>query len=138
MRVEPWADIDFGFMLGISPGGVGFEAAPFKMPQEYIDILGGLESDKFGEFKMLMRSGFRDVRKHAERIIMLVELMSKDSKLPCFTLGDLTAANLRDRFQLALSQSQCDEFVDRLIFSSAGSAFTRLYDTYQRLTEGVL
>ncbi len=33
--------IDFGFMLGISPGGVGFEAAPFKMPQEYIDILVG-------------------------------------------------------------------------------------------------
>ncbi len=31
---------------------------------------------------------------------MLVELMSKDSKLPCFALGDLTAANLRDRFQL--------------------------------------
>ncbi|EPQ29592.1 uncharacterized protein PFL1_02811 [Pseudozyma flocculosa PF-1] len=130
--------IDFGFMLGISPGGVGFEAAPFKMPQEYIDILGGLESPKFEEFKQLMRSGFRDVRKHAERIIMLIELMAKDSNLPCFTLGDLTAANLRDRFQLALSQSQCDEFVDRLILSSAGSAFTRLYDMYQRLTEGVL
>ena len=130
--------IDFGFMLGISPGGVGFEAAPFKMPQEYIDILGGLESSKFEEFKQLMRSGFRDVRKHAERIIMLVELMAKDSKLPCFALGDLTASHLRDRFQLALSQSQCDEFVDRLILSSAGSAFTRLYDMYQRLTEGVL
>ncbi|KAN0059793.1 Phosphatidylinositol 4-kinase pik1alpha (PI4-kinase)(PtdIns-4-kinase) [Thecaphora frezii] len=130
--------IDFGFMLGISPGGVGFEAAPFKMPQEYIDILGGLESPKFEEFKQLMRSGFRDVRKHAERIIMLVELMSKDSKLPCFALGDLTASNLRDRFQLALSQSQCDEYVDKLILSSAGSAFTRLYDMYQRLTEGVL
>ncbi len=130
--------IDFGFMLGISPGGVGFEAAPFKMPQEYIDILGGLEGEKFEEFKQLMRQGFRDVRKHAERIIMLVELMGRDSKLPCFALGDLTAANLRDRFQLALSASQCDEFVDRLILSSAGSAFTRLYDMYQRLTEGVL
>ncbi|KAJ9474325.1 Phosphatidylinositol 4-kinase PIK1 [Pseudozyma hubeiensis] len=130
--------IDFGFMLGISPGGVGFEAAPFKMPQEYIDILGGLEGDKFDEFKGLMRQGFRDVRKHAERIIMLVELMAKDSRLPCFALGDLTAGNLRDRFQLGLSATQCDEFVDRLILSSAGSAFTRLYDMYQRLTEGVL
>jgi phosphatidylinositol 4-kinase len=85
-----------------------------------------------------MRQGFRDVRKHAERIIMLVELMAKDSKLPCFALGDLTAANLRDRFQLGLSSAQCDEFVDRLVLSSAGSAFTRLYDMYQRLTEGVL
>lgn len=70
-------DIDFGFMLGISPGGVGFEAAPFKMPQEYIDILGGMDSSKFAEFKKLVKEGFRDVRKHAERIIMIVELMQK-------------------------------------------------------------
>lgn len=71
------ADIDFGFMLGISPGGVGFEAAPFKLTQEYIDILGGIDSAKFDEFKQLMRQGFKDVRKHAERIIMIVELMQK-------------------------------------------------------------
>ncbi len=69
--------IDFGFMLGISPGGVGFEAAPFKMPQEYIDILGGMDSPKFDEFRVLMRQAFKDVRKHAERIIMIVELMQK-------------------------------------------------------------
>lgn len=69
--------IDFGFMLGISPGGVGFEAAPFKLTQEYIDILGGLESERFGQFKALVKQGFRDVRKHAERIITIVELMQK-------------------------------------------------------------
>ena len=130
--------IDFGFMLGISPGGVGFEAAPFKMPQEYIDILGGLDSPKFAEFKKLVCQGFRDVRKHAERIIMMVELMQKDSKLPCFALGELTATYLRDRFQLALSQSQCDEFVDRLILGSLNSTFTRLYDQYQYYSEGIL
>ena len=75
--------IDFGFMLGISPGGVGFEAAPFKMPQEYIDILGGVDGPKFQEFRQLMRQGFKDVRKHAERIIMIVELMQKGEALSC-------------------------------------------------------
>lgn len=69
--------IDFGFMLGISPGGVGFEAAPFKLTQEYIDILGGLDSPGFDYFKKLMRQGFKEVRKAAERIIMIVELMQK-------------------------------------------------------------
>lgn len=64
-------------MLGISPGGVGFEAAPFKLTQDYIDILGGLDSAKFAEFKKLVQQGFRDVRKHAERIIMMVELMQR-------------------------------------------------------------
>ncbi|KDN49216.1 hypothetical protein K437DRAFT_273293 [Tilletiaria anomala UBC 951] len=130
--------IDFGFMLGISPGGVGFEAAPFKMPQEYIDILGGMDSTKFQEFHELMRQGFKDVRKHAERIIMIVELMQKDSKLPCFALAEETASNLRNRFQLALSASQCDDFVDKLILNSAGSAFTRLYDQFQYYSQGIL
>lgn len=148
--------IDFGFMLGISPGGVGFEAAPFKLTQEYIDILGGLESERFAQFKNLVKQGFRDVRKHAERIITIVELMQKgehcfstiisrrsnllptDSKLPCFALGELTATYLRDRFQLALSQSQCDDFVDRLILGSVNSTFTRLYDQYQYYSEGIL
>ncbi|MCO5584876.1 hypothetical protein L7F22_038808 [Adiantum nelumboides] len=130
--------IDFGFMLGISPGGVGFEAAPFKITQEYIDVIGGLDSAKFVEFKSLLCQGFRDVRKHAERIIMIVELMQKESKLPCFALGDLTSTYLRDRFQLALSQTQCDEFVDRLISGSINSTFTRLYDQYQYYSEGIL
>jgi len=130
--------IDFGFMLGISPGGVGFEAAPFKFPQEYIDILGGMGSEAYERFKALMRSGFRDVRKHAERIIMIVELMLKDSKLPCFALNENCAVQLRDRFQLGLSQTQCDEFVDRLVLTSAGSVYTRLYDRYQSFTQGIL
>ncbi|CEH17272.1 1-phosphatidylinositol 4-kinase [Ceraceosorus bombacis] len=130
--------IDFGFMLGISPGGVGFEAAPFKLSQDYIDIIGGLDSPKFAEFKALFQAGFRDVRKHAERIIMMVQLMQRGSKLPCFSLGELTASNLRDRFQLALSSSQCDAFAERLVESSANSVFTRLYDTYQYHSQGVL
>ena len=32
--------IDFGFMLSNSPGGVNFEAAPFKLTRELLEILG--------------------------------------------------------------------------------------------------
>lgn len=51
--------------------------APFKLPQDYIEILGGFNTEKFVEFKDLFKRGFKDVRKHAERIITLVELMQK-------------------------------------------------------------
>jgi hypothetical protein len=51
--------------------------APFKLPQDYIDILGGFDSLEFAKFKELFKKCFRDVRKHAERIITLVELMQK-------------------------------------------------------------
>jgi phosphatidylinositol 4-kinase B len=44
---------------------------------EYLEILGGLESPAFGEFKRLFREGFEAARKHCDRIITLVELMQK-------------------------------------------------------------
>lgn len=74
-----WPDIDFGFLLSNSPGSLGFEMAPFKLPQDYIDVLGGFEGEKFLEFRKLFKRAFRDARKHAERIITLVELMQKGS-----------------------------------------------------------
>ncbi|KAI8882186.1 kinase-like protein [Backusella circina FSU 941] len=123
--------IDFGFMLSNSPGSVGFEMAPFKLPQEYIDILGGVHGEKFAEYKALMKAAFLAVRKHSENILLLTEMMSIDSKLPCFQNGELTVAQLRDRFQLHLTEPQAEEFVDKLIMSSCCNVFTKLYDTFQ-------
>lgn len=130
--------IDFGFMLSNSPGSLGFEMAPFKLTQDYVDILGGVEGKKFLEYRTLLKRLFKDVRQHAERIITLVESMQTDSKLPCFDNGPATIQQLHDRFQLSMSVPQLEEHIDRLVVSSAGSAFTRLYDTFQRHSQGVL
>jgi len=130
--------IDFGFLLSNSPGAIGFEAAPFKMTQDYVEILGGFDSDRYLEFKRLFKSCFLAIRKHAERLITIVELMQKESHLPCFAAGEATTQQLRDRFQLGLTQNQVDEFLERLIFSAAGSVYTRLYDAYQQLSQGIL
>ena len=67
-----------------------------------------------------------------------VELMQRNSHLPCFAASDNAAAQLRDRFQLNFTSAQCDEFVDKLVLSAAGSAFTRLYDQYQNFTQSIL
>ncbi|KXN66589.1 kinase-like protein, partial [Conidiobolus coronatus NRRL 28638] len=130
--------IDFGFMLSNSPGSVGFEMAPFKMTQEYLDILGGINSTKYKQFVKLMKAGFKALRKHAENLIILVEIMQKDSQLPCFSkTGISTAQALRDRFGLNLIDSQLEEFIDGLVLSSCGNVFTRLYDTFQYYSNGI-
>lgn len=74
--------IDFGFMLYNSPGSVGFELAPFKLPQEYLDILGGMRSPKFMEFRLLTRKAFLAIRKRSDAIINLVEIMEKGYYIP--------------------------------------------------------
>jgi len=51
--------IDFGFMLSNSPGSVGFEAAPFKLTQEYVDVLGGVGSPDFEDYKTLCKQAFQ-------------------------------------------------------------------------------
>ncbi|RCH77487.1 Phosphatidylinositol 4-kinase pik1alpha (PI4-kinase)(PtdIns-4-kinase), partial [Rhizopus stolonifer] len=113
--------IDFGFILSNSPGSVGFEMAPFKLPQEYIDILGGVDSDVFAEYKALTKAAFLAVRKHSDNILLLTEMMSKDSKLPCFQNGPATVSALRDRFQLQLTEPQVEAYVDKLIMSSCSA-----------------
>ncbi|KAH8117567.1 kinase-like domain-containing protein, partial [Phellopilus nigrolimitatus] len=131
--------IDFGFMLSNSPGNIGFEAAPFKLTFDYVEVLGGVDSTAFREFKRLFHEGFEAARKHCDRIITIVELMQRDSSLPCFAaLGEQTAQQLRDRFQLKSSQQSAAELVERMIMSSLGSNWTRLYDSYQYYSQSIL
>ncbi|KAI6325912.1 hypothetical protein MCOR29_003618 [Pyricularia oryzae] len=130
--------IDFGFMLSNSPGAVGFEAAPFKFTHEYLEVLGGIGSPEFEDFKKLCKQAFQALRREADNIIDLVSMMGRESKMPCFGAGIAqTSINLRQRFQLQLSADEAEQFVDDLIGKSLGSYYTRLYDTFQYRTQGI-
>ncbi|KAJ8115576.1 hypothetical protein ONZ43_g4638 [Nemania bipapillata] len=131
--------IDFGFMLSNSPGSVGFEAAPFKLTQEYVDVLGGVGSQDFEDYKTLCKQAFQALRRSADNIIDLVSMMGRDSKMPCYSAGiTQTTAALRQRFQLHLSADEAESFVETdLIAKSLGSYYTRLYDTFQYRTQGI-
>ena len=119
--------IDFGFMLSNSPGSMGFEAAPFKLTQDYVDVLGGLTSPAFDEFRNLCKKAFQSLRREAEKLIMLVDMMGKQSKMPCFAAGSAVVTNsLRARLMLHMSKEEAEAFVDELINKSVGSYYTRL------------
>ncbi|KAH6654625.1 kinase-like domain-containing protein [Truncatella angustata] len=131
--------IDFGFMLSNSPGSVGFEAAPFKFTYEYLEVLGGVGTQDYDDFKKLCKQAFQALRRSADNIIDLVSMMGRDSKMPCFAVGITTVtATLRQRFQLHLSAEEAENFVETdLIAKSLGSYYTRLYDTFQYRTQGI-
>lgn len=129
--------IDFGFLLLNSPGSVGFEAAPFKLTQEYIDLLGGPDSSEYAHFRTVCKNCFKSLRREGDQLVSIVELMQRDLNLPCFNNGENTSVLLKQRLQMELLDDESDVFVDGLIAKSAGSMYTRLYDQFQMVTQGI-
>uniref|UniRef100_A0A914YQF5 Phosphatidylinositol 4-kinase beta n=1 Tax=Panagrolaimus superbus TaxID=310955 RepID=A0A914YQF5_9BILA len=108
--------IDFGYILSISPRNLGFETSPFKFTQELIDVIGGLNSDMFEEFKQLMLKG---------------------SQLPCFRGGPTLLKQLYERFHLSYTEPQLQELISGMVENSRDSLTTRLYDNFQYYTNGI-
>ncbi|XP_062710398.1 uncharacterized protein LOC109409370 [Aedes albopictus] len=131
--------IDFGFILSISPKNLGFEQSPFKLTPEFVDVMGGPSSELWLEFKYLLLEGLKAARKHMDRIINIVEIMRSSSQLPCFKNGcSGTVRNLRNRFHINLTEQELERKVEQLVQDSLNSFTTKLYDSYQYFTNGIL
>eukprot|EP00742_Colponemidia_sp_Colp-10_P004906 GILJ01005239.1.p1 GENE.GILJ01005239.1~~GILJ01005239.1.p1 ORF type:complete len:774 (+),score=109.60 GILJ01005239.1:138-2324(+) len=130
--------VDFGFILSTSPGSVNFEAAPFKLTKEFVDVMGGPRSSSFKTFRSLCVQGFLQARKHCDRICSLVEMMMMSGDdLPCFEAGEAVLNALRRRFRPDLSNWQSRQFVLELIAQSTDNWRTKWYDKYQRFCVGI-
>ena len=130
--------VDFGFLLSNSPGNIKGEAASFKMTAEYVDLLGGQNSRAFAKFQGLMVKGFMKLREHAEELISFVEMtMLSGIDLPCFQGKERVVSQMRDRFRLDLSNSECKTFMLDMIEDAHDNWRTNWYDKYQRYTVGI-
>ena len=128
--------IDFGFIFDIVPGGVKFEAVPFKLTKEMVKVMGGSsETPAFQEFEELCIKGYLAARSHMDFIIDGVIPML-DSGLPCFK-GDKTIKNMRSRFQPEKTDHEAALYMKSLIKKSFESIFTVGYDEFQRITNGI-
>lgn len=103
-----------------------------------VQVMGGLGSDMFEYFKILILQGFIAARKHQEKILNLVEILQANSQLPCFKNGASTIRALRERFHMGLTEEQLQLLVDSMVESSIHSLTTKLYDGFQYLTNGIL
>lgn len=133
--------IDFGFLLGIAPGGSwSFESAPFKLTKEMVQVLGGVSSSLFGEFVQLFVLGMLAAQRNAEKIITLVEIMMRNSTFPCFQDRDVSKdlQKLRDRFLLQHSTEQLVKASMKMISASYKNKWTKRYDQFQKITNGIL
>ncbi|KAG2527677.1 hypothetical protein JM16_001540 [Phytophthora kernoviae] len=133
--------IDFGFMLGIAPGGNwSFETAPFKLTKEMVTVLGGVSSALFGEFVQLVALGLLAAQTHAEKVVALVEIMMHNSTFPCFQGRDVSRdlQKLRSRFLLHRSTEKTVKTVVKMIRASYKNKWTKRYDQFQKITNGIV
>lgn len=81
--------IDYGFLLSNAPGKGIILEAPFKLTAENVKVLGGIRGKYYKLYRDLVKLGFMALQEHADKIIMLVEMMMLGQKdLPCFRDGD--------------------------------------------------
>lgn len=85
-----------------------------------------------------MVKGFLALREHAEEIISFVEMsMVSGIDLPCFRGRDRVLSELRERFQLEMSDAQCKAHIIRLIEEACDCWRTRWYDKFQKYSADV-
>ena len=135
--------IDFGFMLSNAPGkGLKFENAPFKLTNDFVEVLGGTQSKYFNDFRKLLWKGFIACVNHYEKILILVEMMfcGHGNKLPSFEGGQNAINELKQRFLPRPNMKKRDYIahVDRLIEMSIDNWRTNWYDRFQYLFQGIM
>ena len=125
--------IDFGYILGISPGGnMGFESAAFKLSYEMTELLdpgNTRTSPHFLRFQELCVKGYLAARSVADGIVATVAMIEA-SQLPCFGRG-APVESLRQRFHLEMSDAQAAEFMRGLIVDAYDKWTTGVYDLIQ-------
>ncbi|CAL8144049.1 unnamed protein product [Orchesella dallaii] len=130
--------IDFGFILSASPKNLGFENSPFKLTEEFVQVMGGTGSDMFEYFKILMLQGLVASRKYSDKIVHLVEIMRSGCQLPCFKSGVSTVTSMKSRFHMSMTEEQLQSLVNDLVNQALNSLTTTLYDRFQYFTNGIL
>ena len=133
--------IDFGFALGISPGNLNFENAPFKITEDYIKIMGGIDSEIFVYFKSLFMKGLIAIRKYYEYFENILRLMFNGlfRNINCFEGKEIEEIieNMKKKFFLNLNENDYYKIVDDIINESINNWRTGYYDYYQKLTNDI-
>lgn len=145
--------IDYGFFLQSSPGpnSLTFEQAPFKLSDEFLQVINNSETspgENLFKYKNLMTQGFLAIKKHSERLIDIIQIITNCSlDLPCLNNVHLNTANgggqliveeFKYRLHSGLTEDGLKHQIDCLVSGAKASWTTGMYDKFQYWTNGIL
>jgi len=134
--------IDFGFCLGHSTGkqiGGLVECSPFKLTEEYIDLLDGRASPIYEQFCQACVAAIKASHAHAAVICTMVEIVGTRSQFPCFkqTHIDKVMPALRKRLFMDTPAENVEAEFRNVINKTAGHWGSRRYDWFQNKQQGI-
>lgn len=105
-----------------SPGyNMNFESAAFKFTNEYLELMGGKDSDYFSLFKKLFSDGFFALRDNADAMSAIVQAYYGDKR-----------KGAAESLLVKLDCSKTATELNDLISESIDSWRTRHYDAFQQ------
>lgn len=116
-----------------------FEKAAFKLVGEMAEVMDGEGSDLWNQYIDLMYEGLKVARKHAETIIVLVEIMGYKSNFPCFRQPSCygvknVVKQLKKRLLLNLNDQQLKKWVEKTTKNALNHNGTLFYEWFQLKT----
>ena len=97
-------------------------------------------------FKSLLIRGLFEVRKHMDELIVLIQIMAQGVEgkacMPCVKNLQTLETEIRDRISGKFNTgadkgNEFAELVDRIVHSSLNNNTTKLYDFFQKNTNGI-
>jgi phosphatidylinositol 4-kinase len=130
--------IDFGFLLGISPGGnLGFETAAFKLSAEMFELLGGdFSAEPFLYFLDMTVKAFLIARELKSTLLAIISSFA-DSGFPCFMHKSDNIQRFLARFVPEMSDEEAAEHMRKLALDACKKWTTIVYDGIQKLQNNI-
>jgi phosphatidylinositol 4-kinase len=130
--------IDFGYSLGLTPAGVGFEKAPFKLTNGFLEIIGDENSTNFFNFKSLFCQGLIAARKYYDIFQNILITMSK-SGLSCFEYMPVVEMlkEMEKRFLVTIPNDKLIVEIERIIQNAEKNWRTKIFDKYNKCSNGI-
>ncbi|KAJ1508729.1 Phosphatidylinositol (PI) 3-kinase [Coelomomyces lativittatus] len=121
--------IDFGYILGRDPKPF---PPPMKLCKEMVEAMGGQGSSHYLRFKDYCFFAFSNLRKSANLILNLLNLMVDANITDIALEPDKAVMKVHEKFRLDLSEEEAIHYFGHLIADSVNALFPQVMETIHK------
>lgn len=124
--------IDFGYILGRDPKPL---PSPIRLSKEMVEVMGGMNSAYYNEFRKLCYTAFLHLRRHANVMLNLFSLMT-DASVPDIALEpDKAVKKVEDKLKLDLSDEEAVQHLQNILEISLTAVVPAFFEQVHRIAQ---